>query len=134
MGPNLAISMQLQIKQAMQLVGGLTNSIFPKAEAWLTSHTDHMEAVRFIAGRQDMNRYKSVMDFIFCEIFTTYRPACFRYYDDGGPMLKDIITTEEFAYFSDILPKALELAYRIWNEKRRTSWGTFRIEVFALAA
>ena len=134
MSSDLSPVMRLEVAQALQLVGGLTSSIFPKAEAWLNESTDHMNAVRFIASRKDMNRYLSVMDFVFCEIFPTYKPACFKYYNDKGPMLKDMITVEELQHFGDVLLKGLELAHQMWSEQRRTSWPSFRRQVLALAA
>jgi hypothetical protein len=127
--------MQAEMIQALQVVGGLTRSIFPQAEAWLLNDTLHQKALRHVAQRKDMDRYHSMMDFLFCELFTEYRFRCFRYYDSEGPMLKDILSVKELVYYSNALLQALEIAYATFNHHERTNWTRFRCKVLkAIAA
>lgn len=131
---NLSVTMQCQVIQALQLCGGTTQSLFPAAEAWLMDSADHAEALKYVAGRKNINRYKSVMDFLFCELFTIFRTACFRYYRDAGPQLREMITPEQVVFFNNALLKALELAYEHHDQQRRISWTQFRQEALKRAA
>lgn len=126
--------MQLEVKLALMTCGGMTASIFPEAEAWLEAEADHRHALQFVASRKSMDRYHSVMDFLFCELFIGYRYRCFRFYDRKGPQLRDIITVEQLLFYSKALLYALELAYVAYQEKRRLSWALFRCEVLGTAA
>lgn len=127
--------MQLQVIQALQVIGGATQSIFPQAEAWLTTGSDHQDSLKYVAWKKDMNRYHSMMDFLFCELFPEHRRKCFDFYEDRGPMLKDILSVEQFLYYSNALLQALEIAYKIFCRHRRTNWTRFRCKVLkAIAA
>ncbi len=74
------------------------------------------------------------MDFFFCELVPEYRKKCFLFYDDKGPMLKDILTIQEIVYYGKLLLKALEIAYEMFCEKRETNWTKFRYTVLRAAA
>jgi len=134
----LSPSLEIQINQNLMLCGGATESIFPRAEALLMNGGDYHKALCRVAEAKNMHRYKSVMDFLFCEIFTKHRRGCFKYYRDEGPKLMEIITVEEMLYSERVLLLALEMAHErlkedYWRD-HRASWCRFQSEVLKAAA
>ncbi|OGY91781.1 MAG: hypothetical protein A3B31_01445 [Candidatus Komeilibacteria bacterium RIFCSPLOWO2_01_FULL_53_11] len=130
----LSVRMQAQLMQALQLCGGMTQSIFPQAEAWLLASIEHQAALEYVAMNKNMNRYESVMDFLFCEIFPIYRSACQRFYAGRGPQLRDMINVEQLVFSGNCLMKALELAFDCYQQKQRISWCAFKSTVLRAAA
>jgi hypothetical protein len=132
MGMNLGMAME----QGLKISGGATDSIFPAVENLLNGSTEMWKSLEYVAARKNMGRYQSVMDFIFCEIWTGYRRACMKYYDDLGDelRLKHQITVKQRGQFELIMLQALQVAHEAMCEKRRLSWEKFRTEVLHLAA
>jgi len=128
------LRLRYQLAQTLCAVGGATDSIFPQVEALLLSDVDYQRALEFVGSRKDMDRYRSMVDFLFCEIFTQYRYACFKYYKGKGRLLRYMITIEQWFFFNNVLLKALEIAYQRFTEKRATSWIAFRKEVLGQVA
>jgi hypothetical protein len=123
-----------QEQRQLQLAGGLTQTVFPETEH-LLEDLDYQAALGFVAGKKDMDRYHSMMDFLFCEIFIQYRARCFAYYEaDDKPPLKDILSEDELARFDRWLTAALKLAKGKFEENRALSWTRYRVEVLRLAA
>lgn len=110
----------------LDLFGGATCSIFPKAED-LLSDSDHQRALEYIAkgGRKKMERYQSMMDFLFCELHPEFIPSCKRFYAWEGPQLRELISDEQVVEYDKRLVKALEVAYSLYSEERRGSWGWY---------
>ena len=104
------------------LVGGMTSSVFPQAESLLLGETDHWEALKFVAQRKNMDRYQSVMDFLFCETFTDYRGACQRFYEERGNPLERISTVEQRDKWDHVLVQVLEVALHQLQQDRYRSW------------
>src|SRR3989344_7300076 len=115
-------------RQILDLVGGATSSIFPEAEAWLLSEGDHWEALQYVARRKNQDKYTSMMDFLFCELFVEYRKDCFRFYNEKGPLLKEMISQEQIAKFDNVLLQALKIAHNAFCENRRATCKCFRTE------
>lgn len=128
------MNLSLQVKQAMETVGGATESIFPHVEAWLLADADRQHALEFVAARKNMDRYESVMDFLFCEIFTEFKSPCFKYYDRAGNPLRDFISADAVIDYSVVMLKALAYAYVLFCDGRAVSWKQFRADALALAA
>lgn len=127
------MEMRLEQRQFM-LTGGMTQSVFPEAET-LLEDLDYQSALGFVSGRKDMNRYHSMMDFLFCEIFIEHRSRCFAYYEDSEkPQLKDVLGDPELARYDRWLMAALKLAKQKFEENRVLSWTRYRVEVLRLAA
>jgi hypothetical protein len=128
--------MEMRLEQRQfQLTGGLTTSVFPETEGLLMGDLDYQEALAFVSGKKDMNRYHSMMDFLFCEIFIQYRARCFAYYEaDDKPRLKDILGEGELTRYDRWLTAALKLALEKFKEKRALSWTLYRVQVLRLAA
>lgn len=127
------MEMRLEQRQLL-LTGGMTQTIFPETED-LLHEIDYQSALAFVSTRKDMNRYHSMMDFLFCEIFIEYRAGCFAYYEeDGKPMLRDILSEEAITRYDRWLTAALKLAAEKLQAKRILSWTQYRVEVLRLAA
>ena len=104
-------------------------SIFPKVEDFLNMKSDHQNALKYVAARKNMDRYRCMIDFLFCEFFgKRFVASCFRYYDDEGPQLKELIAEEDRKRMELILVFALSRAYRYFCDKRRASWVSFVCE------
>lgn len=128
------LALVLSCKQSLALTGGATLTIFPLTETWLFEAGDHQCGLEHVGRRKNMERYRSVMDFLFCELFTKYQKDCFRYYEDKGPLLKEMISEEQVARYDSILLQAVKIAYQAFCEERKVTWGWFRTEVLKLAA
>lgn len=127
------MEMRLEQRQLL-LAGGLTETVLPETEV-LLAETDYQLALGFVSRKKNMNLYESMMDFLFCEIFTKYRRSCFAYYEDQEkPRLKDMMSPEELARYDLWLKAGLNLAKQKMEEKRVLSWKQYRIEVLKLAA
>jgi len=126
---SLGLKIRVALIQSLQMVGGATQSIFPQVEALLLGSSDYQRALEYVAARKNMEKYRSAMDFLFCELHPKWRMACQRYYADSGPQLKDQISPEQLVEFNERLIKALEVAYELFCEQRRKSWGWYREQV-----
>jgi hypothetical protein len=113
----------------LEVTGGTTQSIFPIAEAWLLDCGDHQMALQYVAHKKKMDRYCSMMDFLFCELFIRYRNECFRFYEGGGKPLKELISEAQRQDFQRTLIAALLHAYRVWRKRRKLDWVKFRWEI-----
>lgn len=118
--------MLLQVKQALAVNGGATESIFPQVEAWLFDGDDHMRALEFIASQKAMERYRSIIDFLFCELVPRYKKDCFKFYLGKGKQLKDTISVRELTYYNNVLLVALEIAFSLFTEQRKLKWAQYR--------
>jgi hypothetical protein len=108
------------------------SSIFEGTEGALSS-TYVEGCLKYIARRKNMDRYHSVIDFLFCELFPVYQPSCFRFYDGNGPQLRKILDKEQILFYDNQLLKALALAVEIGKDEwrhpdtqRKIDWKAFR--------
>lgn len=129
--------MQLDMQMGMgicitQVMKPCARSIFPRVEKWLNT-SEHQRALEWVAARKKMDRYRAMIDFVCMEIFTELRPSCWRYYDGRGPRLKELLPPENILMREEVLLRAVEHAYALFCEQRKTSWSDFRFEVFRAA-
>lgn len=104
---------------------GLTESVFPGVERWLQQDSDRQRALAFIAGGDTMERYKSVMDFLFCETYPEWQQRCFDWYEEreGSDQLLNQSTPRERAAWGRHLYVVVKVAYEAYCDERRQSWG-----------
>ena len=123
------------IRQSQDVSGGCTGSLFPEIDKFLED-TDHQLALQFVASRKNMDRYHSMVDFLFAEIFIKYRGDCFRFYSGDGPQLRNskIATKENISMWQSKMIQALKHALEVFQEKRQINWTRFRFEVLSDAA
>ncbi len=126
---SLSLRLVPRMDQSLQLVGGATESIFPQVEAMLLGDGDYQDALEFVAARKKMSSYRSMIDFLFCELHPEWRMKCRAFYNGNGPQLKDQISVEQLMEFNARLFKALEVAHKLFTEKRCKSWVWYRGQV-----
>ena len=129
----LGISFQLapNLKQELDISCKMSacRNIFPAVEAWLQTTADHQNALQFVARSKKMDRYVCMIDFLVGEVFgDPFRRACFKFYRDEGPALREQITNEIREKMEAVLLFVLIRAYKNFQEKRRMSWRAFVAE------
>ncbi len=115
-----------RVEAVIDLTGGATQTIFPRAETLLMTNSDYWKALEYVAYRKSMERYRSVMDFLFCELHSRWRFACFRFYNSGSPPLRELITSEEVEEYEERILTALRAACELFRRQRRKDWTWFK--------
>jgi len=128
------LSFELSIAQCMILVGGATTSIFPRAEAWLLADSEHQKAFEWLCPKSRQRHYRSMMDCLFCELYTEFRPACRRFYQDEGPQLREHLWEEDRQSFEATLLYACKHALELYQQQTEIPWLWFCWEVMDNAA
>lgn len=103
------------------------DSVFSAVDR-LLEDTEYQKALKYVSGRKDMNRYNSMVDFLFAELIGgIWKTACFRYYEGDGCKLKDDprVTPEMLAGWEEQLVLALDVAQDDMKEERTRSWADF---------
>jgi hypothetical protein len=129
----LTLSLDLRQEQKMEVTCEMAacNNIFPAVEAWLQTNSDHQNALKYIGSHKKMGRYMCMVDFLISEFFGgEIKKSCFRYYEEKGPKLKELITDEVRERMEAILLFALSSAYKIYCDKRRMKWSEFVFETY----
>lgn len=128
----------------MRLVANITQrletecceTVFPAVDE-LLAETDYQKSLAFVGRMKDMDRYNSVVDFLFGELIGgKWRQACFRFYEGDGPPLRDHpdVTPEMMADWELRLVKALDFAFDLWSAEFDCSWKTFKRQWEKIAA
>jgi hypothetical protein len=126
---SMSMSMSMGLRQSqLQVTGGLSQTVFPRIDQLLISDSENQKAIKWVARNKDMNRYRSIVDFILCEMQPRFRPSCFRFYKDKGPPLRDMLDADVLFVIEDDLIRGLKTA-RCWMEEaRKASWKQLREE------
>lgn len=127
---------RLTVRQLLDLdlIGGITESIFPEVEAYLEVDHDHLKALQWIARNKSVERYHSVMDWLLCETYREWRGACKRFYEDDKPTLAELITEPERKVYAWGMLQMVKRAYEAFCAERWISWGHLREQVLEQAA
>lgn len=123
------IQMSLSMTQSLFMALELTTSdsachtIFPEMEEWLED-SDRQDAIEVIARNKNATKYRSIGDFLCCEINPELRKQCFKFYlsgkeEDMFGCIFDGLMRDRYA--ARILI-ALEVAYQAFCEERKMSW------------
>jgi len=113
---------QVQIMDLTPLFGGISRSCLVDSELFLEESSDHANALRHIARRKNMDRYKSVIDFCVGELFSSWRPHIFRYYGGCGFTMIEQTTEQERRQIDKKLLKLLKTSYLWFCEGRKVHW------------
>ena len=131
------ISQCCRISQDLDVSGGCTQSVFPAVDN-LLKETDFQLALEHVASKKNMDVYRSMVDFLFCEIFIKFKKGCFRFYDDKGPPLRKVVTDQaKLRWFEKMLIRSLNLAHQVMSERRDRrfkNWCFFRSQCLKLMA
>ena len=118
-----SLRMELQVREAITL------TVFPSSERWLAISSDHQWAAQEVGGRCKAENFRSLMDFLFANVFPDCYWLVMDFYADEAPPLREILTREQCCMIDGVLRQALMLAYedfcadreRTWSQIRRTS-------------
>jgi hypothetical protein len=105
-------------------------SVFSGVASELSEHEDFRQALDYIGSRMDRRRYRTITDFLFCELFGRPWPdRCRKFYAGIGPSLDECIHYKDIQDFQRILLHAMNLALINTDRKRHIPWCRFRSEV-----
>ncbi|MBI2395519.1 MAG: hypothetical protein HYV09_38490 [Deltaproteobacteria bacterium] len=118
------LSFELDLRQELSRTGGMTGeqTVFPAVERWLAEDRDHYRAFEILKARKSTRRYRSLMDFLLCEVCPSEWPACNACYRDRGPQLRVLRTTRQIRLLESKLLLFLTVAYEAYCQKRALSW------------
>jgi hypothetical protein len=116
------MQLTLSLRQEAEITGGLTESMFPMVDN-LLKQTEYQKALKYAARQKNMDRYRSMVDFLFCEVFTEYQKPCFGFYNNRGRSLKDYEDISKLQRMEPMLVQVLVTAYQMLQDKRKESWG-----------
>lgn len=114
----------------LEPTGGATASIFPAVDK-LVSQPDYQSALNYVGYRKNMLRYRSMVDFLFVELFPRYRARCFQFYKRTGPALRAELPAEAVGKCAGLMVSALHIALRYLETEEAISWKAFRKEALA---
>jgi len=121
------IGLRLDMGQYQELRPPMCETALPKLTELLDNKLYEL-AVRVMAWNKDIDRYANLVDFMFVEVLTTWRYACFRYYDGKGPNLKNHpkVTEEMLSTWDDQLCSCVLSAYECaFDRSHSGSWTRF---------
>jgi len=96
------------------------STIFKKAENCLS---EYEEAVLKLSKRKKVDKYKSLMDFLFCEVFPNWKYPCHLYYQERGDQLSQTLEEKEVKQYDAYLMGIVLSAKDCCDDK--ISWGDF---------
>lgn len=110
-------------------------TIFPRVEELLGT-TEYQKALAHVSSRKraTLERYRSKMDFLFCELFLEFQKPCQAFYAGEGEVLGLQLKPKQRTQLEDAMLEALEGAYWAFRKKRQLSWVQFRLRALAAAA
>lgn len=118
----------LELELRQQCNEPMCGSIFPEL-ADLLEEEKYQLAIRVVGWFKKIDKYRSLADFLFVEIFPNpWRYRCSKYYEGKGPALEDYpnITEEMLSKWDSELCACAELAYDYAFERITQSWTRFR--------
>ena len=104
-------------------------SLFPKTEIKLKMNKEYQEIIEKYTDFRD-TEYRTITDFLFCEIFPQWKKYCMDYYYDDGPRLKDDrnISLKQINAFDTILSEYV-LEALIKMDFKEYTWEQFKISI-----
>ena len=116
----MSLTMVHTVRQGIRISGGASRSLFSGVESWLRMD-DHEEVIQGLAEKASMD-YRSLVDLVFCEIFTEYRAACRAYYEGTGKPLRKLLKRSELHLYQSVMLYALSMAYVRAKEGKFWGW------------
>jgi hypothetical protein len=122
---SLCLVQDYRLELDLEITGGLTgkDSVFPEVEAWLGEDGDRVHAFKRIQGRKSARGYRSMMDFLLCEVCPEERAGCHAFYRAKGPQLRFLRSEKEIRLLESKLLVFLAIAYEAHCQARRVTWG-----------
>ena len=104
------------------------STCFPKAEE-LLQDTEYQKCLKLVAPNRTIGKYRSMMDFLHCELFPFYKKACFDFYENDGDQLVDMVSESWLKRRDDLLCEALQVAHEARKQKVKLTWEDFAVHV-----
>ena len=116
--------MTLELRQ--QCDKPMCSDVFPELSDMLEDDKYQL-AIRVVGWFKKWERYSSLEDFVFVEMFPKWRSACVRYYDGKGPSLSEDpnVDDEMLDKWDEFLCKCVDMAYQCAFNRVTTSWERF---------
>ena len=110
---SIGLHMVFECRQEQRLnLPSMAEELFILSDFYLKETSQHQALLKMFSNYACMNKYRSMLDMLLCEIFPEFKKGCFRFYRDEGPQLEDLISKELIEY----LDKAIYLCLRAANE------------------
>ena len=126
--------LELVQTQELEPIGGVTESVFVKAEEYLMESSKHQEWFRKFVPKSRQKKYRSMLDCLFCEVFPQERPDCFKFYRGEGRRLVYIAEKEQIVIWDGILLGALMGISILSKRRRKMKWQMFCTGMQGVAA
>ena len=123
---SLAPVQRFEIRMQLQIDSAITLTVFPMSERWLRAYSDRQWAVERVAGRCKSESFRSLMDFLFANVFPDCYWLVMDYYAEEGAPLRDILSRDQCVMIDSVLIEALKVAYQDHCEDRERSWSRIR--------
>jgi len=88
--------------------------------------TEYQRSLEFVVVRKNMDRYRSVVDFLFRELHPERKKSCQDFYDDRGPPLRFLVREDEIEPMNRRIVTALLVAKELLEKKIFFSWKWYR--------
>ena len=123
---SLAPVQRFEIRMQLQIDSAITLTVFPMSERWLRAYSDRQWAAERVAGRCKSESFRSLMDFLFANVFPDCYWIVMSYYAGETPPLREILSREQCYMIDCVLVEALNLAYKDHCADRERSWSAIR--------
>lgn len=112
----------LQVLTVPQAFSGEPDaSIFPTVD--LSLEQEHFRrAARLIRGGDPVEEFRSLVDWLFCQLFDWFRSDCFAFYNGQGLQLQDLISDEQITRYDALLYQTLQLAVKAMDNDLTLTW------------
>jgi hypothetical protein len=117
----------LCLRHELVLTGGTSETVFPRTERSLRS-TRNQQALTFVKTTSRPETYRSVMDWLFCNVFPHERAACFSFYADKGKQLRFIRTPSQLKLYDAGLLGVVRKARADLEEGQARRWSELAAE------
>jgi len=127
----------MTMKLSLELQEAFGKTVFPKTEDILKEDGFLDSYFKYICINKKgiLKRYRSVLDFLFCELFGMtrrrkhlLRDSCFAYYKGEGPKLAEIMSEKELKIYDIIMARLVLPMIKASIDaygKRAISWKKF---------
>ena len=134
MAPIVTAITLLDMTLELQVPEGITLTVLPMSERWLRADSDRQHAVQQIRGRHKQDQFRSLMDYLYANVFYGTFKQVRAYYNNAGPPLRDLFTREQRYALDCYLVEALKIAYAEYCADRERTWSQVRGRVRLKAA
>lgn len=123
LGTGIGLNFLCDVQQGIQLETPMCDELFPRA-ALLLGDTSYQRALEFVSSRRRMDRYRSMMDYLFAESVWGYQSKCFAYYRGDAPSLRDLpgVTPAQLERWDRYLVEVLNTAQSHCERHQAIAW------------